>query len=238
MNAAAAKHVGARLLGEVEEGSLEELLESLKTSLTGGNSSTLRPEIPIPALANIATRYYKATHSAPPPILSISGRYLPLLYHLVSTLIAEPHNYTIVIVDAESRFDVTRLVSSPSTSNPSHPAQPPDLRHVYVYRPARGQEQIRAAVEAAGEYMLYGSHGSRAQEWWGTVVIGGGINVRAEVKAGWKGWLAVQREEVNGFPAGISVEEALRDRNARQEVVDGAGWVAKSRVGAYVWKDV
>ncbi|KAI0109307.1 hypothetical protein F4776DRAFT_643256 [Hypoxylon sp. NC0597] len=245
MAASAARHVGAKLLGEVEEESLEELLNSLQVNITGGPSS-IRPEIPIPALANIAARYHKATQSAPPPVLSVSGRYLPLLYHLVSTLIAEPHNYTVVVVDAESLFDVTRLLSpdrSHHHSNNSYPAQLPDLRHVHVYRPARGQDQIKAAVAAAGEWMLYGAHGSRAREWWGTVVIGGGsgtggsAGAKGDVNAGWKGWLRVEREEVPGFPTGVSVEEALRDRDKRQEAVDSAGWVAGSRVGAYVWKD-
>ncbi|KAI0880688.1 uncharacterized protein GGS22DRAFT_193065 [Annulohypoxylon maeteangense] len=255
MNAPAAKHVGAKLLGEVEESSLEELLDSLRVNIIGGAASNIRPEIPVPALANIATRYHKATQSSPPPVLSVSGRYLPLLYHLISTLIADPHNYTVVIVDAESRFDVTRLISSPISSDPAshqpsgsnssnYPAKVPDLRHVHIYRPARGQEEVRAAVAAADQWMLYGNHGSRAREWWGTVVIGGGsgagggMSVKGDVNAGWKGWLRVEREEVSGFPAGVSVEEALHDRGKRQEVVDAAGWVAMSRVGGYVWKDV
>ncbi|KAI0842351.1 hypothetical protein F5Y06DRAFT_292275 [Hypoxylon sp. FL0890] len=243
----AAKHVGAKLLGEIEEESLEELFNSLQANLTGGPSG-IRPEIPVPGLASIAARHHKATQSAPPPVLSVSGRYLPLLYHLISTLITEPHNYTVVIVDAESRFDVTRLLSpdcSHHSTTSSYPAELPDLRHVHVYRPARGQDQIRAAVAAAGEWMLYGEHGSRAREWWGTVVIGGGsgtgsdgTSVKGDVNAGWKGWLRVEREGVPGFPAGVSVEEALRDRDKRQEVVDAAGWVAASRVGGYAWKDV
>ncbi|KAI1770623.1 hypothetical protein F4818DRAFT_255264 [Hypoxylon cercidicola] len=255
MDAAVAKHVGARLLGEIEEGSLEELLDALRVNLIGGPSN-IRPHIPIPALASIASRYHNAVKSAPPPVLSVSGRYLPLLYHLVSTLIAEPHNYTVVVVDAESRFDVTRLIAasahpspnhsdsshnSPNSGSSSYPAEPSDLRHVHLYRPARGQDQIRAAVAAAQEWMVYGAHGSRAREWWGTVVIGagvGGSGVKGDVNAGWKGWLRVEREEVAGFAAGISVEEALRDRGKRQEVVDGTGWVAGSRVGGYVWKDV
>ncbi|KAI8964281.1 hypothetical protein F5Y11DRAFT_101271 [Daldinia sp. FL1419] len=243
---AAARHVGARLLGEIEEGSLEELLDSLRINLTGGSSNTIRPDIPIPALANIVARYHRSTQSAPPPVLSVSGRYLSLLYHLISTLIAKPHNYTIVIIDAESRFDVTRLVSpnsSSSTGNKSYPAQLSDLHHVYVYRPTQGQDQVRAAIKAAGERMLYGAHGSRAREWWGTVVmsggsgVGGGASVKGDVNAGWKGWLRVEREEVAGFPAGIGAEEALRDRDKRQEVVEDAGWVAGSRVGSYLWRE-
>ncbi|KAK6951465.1 hypothetical protein Daesc_008000 [Daldinia eschscholtzii] len=243
MNAASAKHVGAQLLGEIEEGSLEELLDSFRVNLTGGSNS-IRPCIPIPALANIATRYHKATQSTPPPVLSVSGRYLQLLYHLISTLIAEPYNYTVVVVDADSRFDVTRLVNSrfPGSTVSSYPAQLSAIRHVYVYRPARGQDQVRAAVAAAGEWMLYGAHGSRAREWWGTVVIGGsgtggGPSVKGDINAGWKGWVKVEREEIEGFPADFSVEEALRDREKRQKVVDDAGWVASSRVGSYLWRD-
>ncbi|KAI1091210.1 hypothetical protein F5B19DRAFT_281619 [Rostrohypoxylon terebratum] len=255
MNTPAAKHVGAKLLSEIDEGSLEELLDSLHTNLTNviSGPSTIRPAIPFPALAGIATRYHKATQSAPPPVLSVSGRYLPLLYHLISTLIAEPYDYTVVVVDAESRFDVTRLLSTPHRSDhaaahhpidSSHPARIPDLRHVHVYRPARGQDQVRAAVAAAGQWMVYGTHESRVREWWGTVVIGGGsgagggTGVKGDVNAGWKGWLRTEREEIPGFPAGVSVEEALRDKGKRQEVVDAAGWVAASRVGGYAWKDM
>ncbi|KAI0155395.1 hypothetical protein GGR52DRAFT_202238 [Hypoxylon sp. FL1284] len=250
MDAAAARHVGARLLGGVEEGSLEELLDALRVNLTSGPSN-IRPHIPIPALANIASRHHNAAKSAPPPVLSVSGRYLPLLYHLISTLIAEPHNYTVVIVDTESQFDVTRLVGSSSTpanppsvpshdSNSSYPATPSDLRHVHVYRPARGAGPSRAAAAAAGEWMVYGAHGSRARAWWGTVVVvgaGAGAAVKGDVNAGWRGWLRVAREDVPGFAAGASVDEALRDRAERQDAADKAGWVAGSRDGAYVWRD-
>ncbi|KAI5860819.1 hypothetical protein GGS23DRAFT_579056 [Durotheca rogersii] len=281
---AAARQVSARVLGEIEETSLEELLDSLRLQLAGPSPNPgIRPHIPIPALASLAGRYHRATQSAPPPVLSVSGRYLPLLYHLVSTLIAEPHGYAIAVVDTEGRFDVTRLIAShhlpvtavttaaaaaggsggsgdSTNTSTSYPALPPDLRHVYVYRPPQGQEHVRAAVAAASEWMVYGAHGSRAREWWGTVVIGGGSNApgagasaganasgavagagiasRGDVYADWKGWLRVEREEVPGFPPGISIEEALRDRERRQRVVDAAGWVASSQVGSYAWKDI
>ncbi|KAH9883529.1 hypothetical protein F4778DRAFT_798771 [Xylariomycetidae sp. FL2044] len=237
MDAAGARHVGARLLGEVEEESLEELLNSLRSTLNHTSSHHPSPEIPIPELSHIVSRYQKATQSAPPPIVSVSGRYLPFLYHLISTLIAEPHNYTVVVVDAESKFDVTRLVggSEAPSRRPGHPATAADLRHVHVYRPARGQDQIKAALAGAQEWMLHGRHGSRDREWWGTVVIGG---IGGHVNAGWKGWMRVEREEIGGFAIGMSVEEALRDRTKRQDLVDGAGWVAGSLWGSYVWKDV
>ncbi|CAJ2503052.1 Uu.00g104460.m01.CDS01 [Anthostomella pinea] len=229
MDAATAKHVGARLLGEVEDGSLEELLGELRANLTNTSSHHRSPELPLPGLTTVASRYQKATQSAPPPLLSVSGRYLPLLYHLVSTLIAAPHSYTVVLVDVESRFDVTRLIHPSSNYSAAYS----DLKHLYVYRPARGQEQ--AAIAAAEGFMLYGAHGSRDREWWGTVVVGG---TGGDVNAGWKGWLRVEKEEVGGFAVGVSVDEALKDRARRQEVVDGAGWVARSQWGNYGWKDV
>lgn len=250
-------HLGYRYILTAYLLTHRQLLNSLRVQPTGGSStSTLRPHIPIPALASIAARHHKLNQSAPPPLLSLSGRYLPLLYHLISVLIAEPHNYTVVVVDAENRFDLTRLVSSSTTNvtkitdtsgsdSSSYPARVSDLRHVHVYRPARGQEQVRAAVAAAEQWMVYGAHGSQAREWWGTVVIGGGSGTgphassatKGDVNAGWKGWLRVEREEVAGFPAGISVEEALRDREQRRRAVEAAGWVAGSGVGRYTWKD-
>ena len=88
------------------------------------------------------------------PLLSVTGRYLPLLYHLVSTVVATPHRYAVLVVDPEARFDVSRLVSPSDTfssTNPNpdpdpgsgagagsgaYPATPADLRHVHVLRPS------------------------------------------------------------------------------------------------------
>lgn len=42
--------------------------------------------------------------------MSVSGRQLPLIYLLVATLIAPPHAKTVVVVDLESRFDITRVL--------------------------------------------------------------------------------------------------------------------------------
>ncbi|KAI0596196.1 hypothetical protein F4775DRAFT_325973 [Biscogniauxia sp. FL1348] len=276
-DATTARQVGARLLGEVEEGSLEELLNLLRANFTNINTNTNPittattattaittttatsskthhrshppppPPLPIPSLARLAARHQHSTQSAPPPLLSIGGRYLPLLYHLISTLLAPPHRYTVVLVDAEGRFDVTRLVvSSPSTTLSEGEGEgereregrctPQDLRHLYVYRPAsREPEQVRAVLEAAREFMLYGKHGSRDREWWGTVVVGAAGG--GDVVAGWKGWLRVEREADEGsrFQAGVSVEEALGQRARRQEMADTAGWVASSPWGSYRW---
>ncbi|KAI1850270.1 hypothetical protein JX266_004128 [Neoarthrinium moseri] len=274
MDTAAARHAGARILGEIEEESLEELLASLRAMLvtststtaahTGAHGPLLQPPIPIPQLSSLIARHHHASQSAPPPLLSLSGRHLPFLYHLVSTLLAAPHCYAVVVVDADHRFDVTRLVSSvpppPSSSSagdleqhrqqrdPNHPAQVDDLRHLYVYRPARsaprqargggggggGGNQVQACVAAAQQHLLYGRHASRGRTWWGTVVIGGG---GGDVSAGWRGWMEVQRREVPGFGVGTSAEEALAERERRHARVAERVWEGRSRVGVYAWAE-
>ncbi|KAI1331639.1 hypothetical protein F5Y16DRAFT_240058 [Xylariaceae sp. FL0255] len=232
MDAAAARHVGARLLGEVEEESLEELLTSLRSDLL--TTDHRNPEIPFPELTSIIGRYQRATQSAPPPLCSVSGRYLPFLYHLVSTLIAAPNNYVVVIIDTEAKFDVTRLLGNNSESSTTHPATIPDLKHVHIYQPGRGQDQVQRILARLPQFMFYGRHESLAREWWGTIVIGG---IGGDVNAGWKGWLKVERESVSGFAPGVSVEEALRDREKRQRAVEGAGWAAGSRWGGFAWEE-
>ena len=204
-------------------------------------------------------RHHQVSQTFPPPLLSLSGRYLPFLYHLISTLIAAPHNYTITIIDADHRFDVTRLLSdSPASTAPHdaarpnpYPATKNDLKHIYVYRPApsANQSQVQASLAAAREYMLYAPHGSRTRAWWGSVVVGGtagsgfvgpavdgrGERLVADVVASWKGWLHIQREEVAGFGLGISVEEALGERERRAELARNRRWEARAREGAYAW---
>jgi hypothetical protein len=229
----------------------------------------------------------RATQS---PSLALTGRYLPLLYALVAALIAAPNNKAVVVIDVEGRFDVTNLLecrpladannvkqeednkaaaarpAQPSTNTPK--VLPSDLQHVYVYKPARGSRTyLNELIASAETYMVYGAHGSRAREWWGTIVIGGGLlknlnaaaaaaeaknnsnansttttpssasshNPSVNVTAGWKGWLRVDRDEVRGFPLGISVEAALAERARRQEAVAAAGWVASSAFGEFVF---
>lgn len=254
---------------------------------TAGSSSTSpntpqnqHPRLPIPSLASLAARHHQASQSLPPPLLSLSGRYLPFLYHLVSTLLAAPHAYAVVVVDQDHRFDVTRLVSasppSPATGTTYSAAAPSaaaatgispgctvaDLRHLYVYRPARGPHlaPVQACIAAAREHMLYGRHGSRHRTWWGTVVTGGGNDnssaataattpggerVVADVMASWKGWLHVQRQETTAMPTGfrrdpISLEEALAERTRRAaegEKTKAVVWEARAREGTYVWTE-
>ncbi|ETS74709.1 hypothetical protein PFICI_13193 [Pestalotiopsis fici W106-1] len=265
MDAAAAKQVGARILGEIEEESLEELLDNLRTASLPHSQGhpPLKPQIPIAALSTLISKHHHAEQSTPPPLLTISGRFLPLLYHIVSTLLASPHRYAVVIVDADHRFDVTRLLS-PSTPaagsseqdveveaeavvNQALPAKRQDLRHLYVYRPARSRfrpgvepandsplpDQTQACIAAAQHHMLYGAHPSRDRAWWGTIVVGGG---GGDVNTGWKGWMDVRRTEVAPFGVGLSIEEALSERERRHERVSERGWEGRCREGVYSWK--
>jgi hypothetical protein len=83
--------------------------------------------------------------------------------------------------------------------------------------------------------MLYGAHrASAGREWWGTVVVGGS-GAPGDISASWRGWLRVDRASVGGFAVGLSAEEALDQRAARQEVVDRAGWTASSAWGGFVF---
>lgn len=229
---------------------------------------------PIQDLDRLVTQHFRATQSAP---LSLSGRYLPLIYLLVATLIAAPHNKTVVIVDVEGRFDITRVTQcvphqeapvptvtdavednshtkeQQSNADQGHqgrtkdqPTIAParqvtlnDLKHVYVYRPARGStSHIREVLSAAENHMIYSRHASVAREWWGSIVIGGGSPTvlgpdAASVTTGWRGWLRVDRKDIRGFDLGMSIEEALLDRDRRQRAVNDAGWTAHCVWGGF-----
>ncbi|KAM0341515.1 hypothetical protein ACHAPU_009963 [Fusarium lateritium] len=113
------------------------------------------------------------------------------------------------------------------------------MRHVYVQRPARGDlEQTRALAVQAENILLYGNvaRASAGREWWGTIVVGG--LGAGDIATGWKGWLRVDRENVRGFALGISAEEALNQKEQRQDIVDAVGWAATSQWGSFVFKEV
>ncbi len=100
---------------------------------------------------------------------------------------------------------------------------------------------LRAAE--AESHMLYSATTapSADRRWWGTILTGiGGPSlgsVDAAVTAGWKGWLRIDREDVPGFPAGLSAVSALAQRTARQAVSDEAGWTAESAWGGFVFRE-
>ncbi|KAI6359785.1 hypothetical protein MCOR25_006957 [Pyricularia grisea] len=275
---------GARMLGEIEETTLEEILNSLRLSITALDAETQpvsgpnqpltsitttldskrkgppQPKaFPIAPLNDLAARHGRATGSA---LVSISGRHLALLHLLIATLIAPPHSKAVVVVDLDGRFDPIRVLQCTpwSTSSPDNDGSgitrptPADLAHVHVHRPARtsGPQSavIRAAVAIAEQHLVYGRHGSGEREWWGTVVVGGAVGAAAaaagdgedgvasaavDVVAGPRGWLRVEREDVPGFGLGVSVEEALLERERRRRAVEEAGWKAGSVWGGFAF---
>ncbi|KAG9251728.1 uncharacterized protein F5Z01DRAFT_263551 [Emericellopsis atlantica] len=236
--------MGARILGEVEEMSLEEILDTIRTSLGSAATKTPLKTTHLPALDEIAARHFRATQA---PTLALHGRHLPLLYKLTSTLVAPPHSYALLVIDLEGRFDATRLTCPEM-----------DARHIYIHRPSRpssygtspaegdgdhnsngttSADHLRALVAEAGNFMLYGAAAapSASRQWWGTIVVGG--MGAGQVVAGWKGWLRISREETPGFALGTSAEEALTRRSARQSVVEAAGWIAESQWGDFVFRE-
>jgi hypothetical protein len=176
---------------------------------------------------------------------------MPLVYKLISTLVSRPFQKAVVVIDAENQLDPTRLVAL------SHPEQDTDaeddLDHVHVFQPARcTSERLRELVVRSEDWMLYGDHGSRAREWWGTIVIGGPViapppaasvpasgrsfrGPSADVTAGWKGWLRVDREDVPGYSVGVSAAEAIVDREKRQDIVEKAPWKATCQWGEFTF---
>jgi hypothetical protein len=215
------------------------------TAVPSALSRTHLRRFPIPRLDGIVHNHFRATQSAS---LAVSGRYLELLYVLIATLVCVPHHKTVSVVDFEGRFDPLRLLTTavhlgdPTHSVDTRPTTPrrSDLDHVHILRPSRGDAtHVAGCVASMEEHMLYGSHCSRTREWWGTVVIGGGLNPaggagHVAAVADWKGWLRVDRVEVPQF-LDVGVEEAIADRERRQRAVEEAGWMATSPWGALVF---
>ncbi len=159
--------------------------------------------------------------------LSVTGRYLPLIYKVASTLVSAPNNKAIIIVDYEGRFQASRLTCNKS-----------DLEHIYVMRPAENtRDQARDIIINTENYILFNhlARHSAVRELWGTMVLGGVGG--GDITAGWKGWLRVDREEVRPFPPNTSIEVALRRREERQRTVDAAGWQVSSAWGGFVFHD-
>ena len=174
------------------------------------------PRLGIPALDDIWAR-----HGGRLEITGPEG--LELLYQIVSIAVSPPRNGTIVVVDADGRFDATRLRCGIE-----------DLTHVHVYRPLKGH--VKETLEQVESYLLGGEHASMGRECVGMLVNGmqGG-----DIMVGWRGWLRVEseREDVSRFGMGVSVEEAVRERAQRQSSVESKGWRAVSDWGEYKWTD-
>ncbi|KAJ3498290.1 hypothetical protein NLG97_g1241 [Lecanicillium saksenae] len=223
---------GSRLLSEVGGDSLEEILGSLRsaydhsTAPEGNAPINFRSKTTgIKELDEIVRRHFQSTKIGG---LSITGRYLPLVYKIASTLVSSPNNKAVIIIDYEERFEALRLRCS--TDN---------LDHIYVLRPAESaRDQIRDIIANTEKYLVYDEEAKKSanRELWGTIVIGrpGG----GDVSAGWKGWLRVDREEVPPFPPDITLDEALQQREERQRAVDAAGWQASSAWGDFIFHEI
>ncbi|KAH7399955.1 hypothetical protein BKA64DRAFT_470107 [Cadophora sp. MPI-SDFR-AT-0126] len=231
---------GARLLREIaaEEGSLEDLLKDLRTTL-----------IPIPTRTGIPDLdSLWQTHGGK---LSITGRTLPLLHHILIQLVSPAHlNGTIALVDLTGRFSPSHLLtvtSLPETSVSNSNLKTlnlqkeylgkEDLQHIHVFKPTKSN--LQSTLASIEPYMLYGPHRSHGREWLGVIVNGG---AGGDINLGWRGWLRVETENVGAFGEGVSVEEVFfGERGRRAEVVDQKGWRAED-VGAagggggFVWR--
>ncbi|KAL7811537.1 hypothetical protein V8C44DRAFT_100212 [Trichoderma aethiopicum] len=225
--------MGGQLLKAVEEASLDEILDSFRASLAlektpAGGAGTGRVKIThLDELDQLAARQFRATQA---PTIALSGRSLPLVYKVISTLVSPPHSMALFVIDLEGRFDATRLTCADDA-----------LQHVYVQQPpcdessSTNVEAIRSLISDAEHFMIYDrcSAVSLSREFWGSIVLGG--LGAGDLTAAWKGWLHVEREHIAEYSTRITLEEAFERRSNRQDVVDRAGWVAASQWGKYVF---
>ncbi|OBT50182.1 hypothetical protein VE04_08310, partial [Pseudogymnoascus sp. 24MN13] len=131
---------GARLLGEIEVGTLDEA--DITTALP-------RPQIPTtptPAPGGLGIPELDEIWDRRGGQLYVCGRYKALLYHIVSTAVTATRSGVALVVDVDGRFDVTRLSCSEE-----------ELRHVYVVR--CGKEGVERCLEEGRRWLVYGEHG-------------------------------------------------------------------------------
>ncbi|KAK4205505.1 hypothetical protein QBC40DRAFT_291950 [Triangularia verruculosa] len=132
---------GRRLLGEIEETGLDEVLAAFRTGfVTNGNAAAAANIDHNDGNVNIAVKKEEdgksrtgLTEYAPKtfPIealndlvqrnfratgsapLAISGRYYELIYVLIATLIASPWEKAVAVIDFEGRFDPLSVLAAP-----------------------------------------------------------------------------------------------------------------------------
>ncbi|TGO22224.1 hypothetical protein BPAE_0177g00180 [Botrytis paeoniae] len=195
------------------------------------------------------------------PRLSVSGRQLPLLIHILTALLGNKDRKVgkcVVLIDMHSRFSPSFLAFQEDEKDDEdddegleaglkeNKLKRSDLKHLHIFRPSA--QNLESTLKGVEEYMLYGNHDSYGREFGGTILFGvegrEGVDMgslrgmgRPEVVMGWRGWLRVEREEVGAFGTGGSVEEMLEEREMREEVVRGKGWRgAGEKGGEVVWK--
>ncbi|KAH8887804.1 hypothetical protein GQ53DRAFT_749486 [Thozetella sp. PMI_491] len=154
----AVPRAGARLLGEVEETSLDEVLHALRRTIpaTTTAAATAREDrtapgnapasrrlraFPIAALNDLLGRHFHATREM---TLSVSGSFLPFLYALIATLILPPHCKAVVVIDTGRAFSSIGLAGCAPVSSPTEapaelvePAELPSLPSLPPHPTAR-----------------------------------------------------------------------------------------------------
>ncbi|ESZ94430.1 hypothetical protein SBOR_5148 [Sclerotinia borealis F-4128] len=241
---------GGRLLRDLEES--EESLESLLTALTD-TLVTHPPRTHVPSLDLLWSQSYQNQSK-----LSVSGRQLPLLIHILTTLLRGSGGRggkCVVLIDVRSSFSPSFLpFENDDASNEEEREEEQrklkksDLKHLHIFRPSA--QKLECTLIGIEKYMLYGDHESYGREFGGTILFGfdardaGGNGVgnvkgmgRPEIVMGWRGWLRVEREEVLRFGLGVSAEEMLGERERRVEICRGKGWRGRGdKGGEAVWK--
>ena len=229
--------LGSRLLREIaaEEGSLEDVCvllpipssRNFKRYFLSIKKSLANPFVLLKLLKDLRTAHSsQPSRTGIPELddlwkqhggkLAITGRGYPLLCRLVDHMVTDL-NGTVALVDVDGRFSPSHLTC--------------ELQHVHVWRPTKSNFSV--TLESVEGYMLWGDHASKGREWVGTIVNGG---VGDDIMVDWRGWLRVEKEETGLFGLGFSVEEAIGNKERRQEVVDKGGWKAVSEIGAFNWK--
>lgn len=192
------------------------------------------------------------------PRLSVSGRQLPLLIHILTALLSNAGGKVgkcVVLIDVHSRFSPSFLAfhdddedddARPEAGLKQNRLKRSDLKHLHIFRPLA--QNLESTLKGVEEYMLCGNHDSYGREFGGTILLGvdgrEGVDMgnlrgmgRPLMVMGWRGWLRVEREEVGAFGMGLSVEEMLEEREGREEAVRGKGWRGVGEKGGeVVWK--
>lgn len=228
-------------------------MKTNNTKLLTTLTNTLNPRPPKTHIQSLDELWSNSYQNQ--PRLSVSGRQLPLLIHILTTLLRNKdgrEGKCVVLIDIQSRFSPSFLPFQDDEDEHAEVGQKDDklkksdLKHLHIFRPTA--QSIEITLKGVEEHMLYGNHSSYGREFGGTILLGldgrdavNAVDLRGmgkpEMVMGWRGWLRVEREEVEAFGIGVSVEEMLEERERREMVVRGKGWRGMGEKGGKVmWK--
>ncbi|CAD6440291.1 905ca7ed-4c84-453a-9761-6ec90ca2d10f-CDS [Sclerotinia trifoliorum] len=179
---------GGRLLQEVEDS--EESLESLLTTLT----NKLTPHPPKTHIPSLDALWSQSYHNQ--PRLSVSGRQLPLLIHILTRLLRDEEEELgkcVVLIDVNGRFSPSFLVFEDNDGDEDEgeineqvrkeiKLKRDDLKHLHVFRPST--ENLECTLRGIEKYMLYGEHNSYGREFGGTILFGEWVECEGDGEAG------------------------------------------------------